>query len=211
MISLQKRLNKNELAVYSVSILIHGMLLLALLFVGIKYYHVKEIRSVVQFVEVTPSKPAKIERSKSMPVKQKIQLPSKIIPVKIHSAEKEISSETLIDSNKIKKKVDISEQTPIDSTELRLKFARTMLDTFLIRNPEFAHYILKQQAKYLMQNQTQRMLTRMGMEKKINNELHKYIQDNFPEGSEHAMSETGGPGMQIPIDGLIDAIKKIFQ
>ena len=41
--------------------------------------------------------------------------------------------------------------------------------------------------------------------------MAKYLKEHFPEGSEHAMSPYGGPGMQIPIDGLIDDIKKIFE
>ncbi len=84
-----------------------------------------------------------------------------------------------------------------------------MLDTFLVRHPEYAKFILQQQAKRLAENR--KAVTRYDIVRKINDELHEYIQKNFPEGSEHAMSPYGGQGMQIPIDGLIDAIKDVFK
>jgi hypothetical protein len=70
---------------------------------------------------------------------------------------------------------------------------------------------LEQQAKELVENKNIKKFSRLELEKRINEEMAKYLKENYPEGSEHAMSPYGGPGMQIPIDGLIDAIKKIFE
>ena len=117
--------------------------------------------------------------------------------------------ESVVDTTITNKKEQIVKSEKPDSTEDDLKFAASLLDTFLVRHPEYAKFILQQQAKRLAENR--KAVTRYDIVRKINDELHEYIQKNFPEGSEHAMSPYGGPGMQIPIDGLIDAIKDVFK
>ena len=87
-----------------------------------------------------------------------------------------------------------------------LKFAETLLDTFLIRYPQYASMVLKQHAKAL----ASKSFTRETLINRINDELHKYIRRNFPEGSEHEINPYTGPGIQIPIDDLINIVKKIF-
>ena len=87
-----------------------------------------------------------------------------------------------------------------------LKFAETLLDTFLIRYPQYASMVLKQHAKAL----ASKSFTRETLINRINDGLHKYIRRNFPEGSEHEINPYTGPGIQIPIDDLINIVKKIF-
>ena len=92
------------------------------------------------------------------------------------------------------------------SNEEYLEFAETLLDTFLVRNPQYASMVLKQKAKAL----ANKSFTRETLINRINDELHKYIQRNYPEGSEHAINPYTGPGLNIPIDDVIDLVKKIF-
>ncbi len=208
--SLKKKLNKDKLIAYCLSILIHAILFFILLFVWIQYFPTKNTSTILQLVEVTPPKPKKIETAKPLP------------PKKIIHHEKEVKHEENVsqkpkkpeiaarDTIKTKQQIVIPENVLTDSTGQNLKFAATLLDTLLARHPEFAQYILKEKSKELVQDKNNKAFSRLEMEIKINNELHKYLKEHFPEGSEHAMSDIGGKGMQIPIDGLIDAIRKIF-
>ncbi len=149
-----------------------------------------------------------IEEPKVKPIAEKIPTIKKLNTEMI--SPREVSGEkTVIDTIKIKQEIKIPSIERSATSGEDLKFAANLLDTFLVRNPEYARFILQQQAKILVK--IEKRFTRYELERKINKQLHEYIQKNFPEGSEHAMNPNVGPGMQIPIDGLIDAIKDIFK
>ena len=205
MISIKNKITIEKLLSVSLSFLLHGLLVLVFLLVEIKFPSSKEKNSILLDIKTSETTSEKVEPFKSPTVKKKINP----IPKTKTKKNPQIKKETIFDTTVTNKKEEVVKKESADSTEDDLKFAATLLDTFLVRHPEYARYILQQQAKRLAQNK--KMFTRYEIERKINDELHEYIQKNFPEGSEHAMSPYGGPGMQIPIDGMIDAIKKIFE
>ena len=203
----KKSLKKERSIAFALSILIHGILFLILLALKVEpspgqgaYY------TILNFVEINPEKPDVIDKKeltvKATPYKQKKENYN-------NNQENMVKEKTVIDTTIEKPKIYKNEQ--IDSSYLSLRFAATLLDSFLIRHPEYGKYILEQQAKELVENKNIKKFSRLELEKRINEEMAKYLKENYPEGSEHAMSPYGGPGMQIPIDGLIDAIKKIFE
>ena len=208
---LKKKPNKRQLSAFSISLLIHALLFLILIFIEVRYYPVKIRGTSIQLIDVSPYLPP--ENSKSVKIQKKINIhkipKKKTEKVKLQSSDKETSS--VIDTASRKPAIALPKPGHPDTGNSALKYASTLLDTFLVRHPEYAKYILQQQAKNLMNNKKDKMFTRLEAENRINDELHKYIKENFPEGSEHAMNPNGGPGMQIPIDGLIEAIKKIFK
>lgn len=206
----KKKLNKDRLIAYCLSILIHGMLLLILLFAWIKYSPTENTSTILQLVEVTPPKPKEIETAKPSPPKKIVHHKKEVKHEENVSQKPKKPEATVIDTTKTKQTIEIPKAVLSDSAGQDLKFAATLLDTLLARHPEFAQYILKEKSKELVQDKNNKAFSRLEMEIKINNELHKYLKEHFPEGSEHAMSDIGGKGMQIPIDGLIDAIRKIF-
>ena len=87
-----------------------------------------------------------------------------------------------------------------------MNFSRTLLDSFLITNPGYSKLILKERVKNLKDT----VSMRQQWEKRINDAIHKYLRENYPEGSEHAINKYTGPGINIPIDDLTDKIKGIF-
>ena len=204
---LKNEINKEKLISFSLSILIHGIIVIVLLLIEINYPSVEKNKPIELDIKIVEPQPEKIETVKPPVVKRKIHLPKKTKQKKIPKVKEEKTA--IIDSTIIKQKEKIVTREKVDSTEENLKFAATLLDTFLVHHPEYARYILEQQAKRLAENK--KIVTRYDIERKINDELHDFIQKNFPEGSEHAMSPYGGPGMQIPIDGIIDAIRDVFK
>jgi len=202
---LKNEINKEKLISFSLSILIHGIIVIVLFLIEINYPSVEKNKPIELNIKIVQPKAEKVETVKPPEVKRKIHYTQKKkeIPKVI---EKKI---VVIDSTVAKQKVKIDTKEKIDSTEENLKFAATLLDSFLVHHPEYARFILEQQAKRLAENR--KIVSRYEMVQKINDELHDYIQKNFPEGSEHAMSPYGGPGMQIPIDGIIDAIRDVFK
>ncbi len=201
---LKKSYKKEKSIAFALSILIHGILFLILLIIVVEPSPgQKSLYTILNFVEVKPEIPNKTKQTvKPIPSERKKET------VKINN-QKNIEEKTIIDTTSEKPKVYKIEQ--VDSSYLSLKFAATLLDSFLVRHPEYSKYILQQQAKELVENKNIKRFSRLELEKRINEEMAKYLKENYPEGSEHAMSPYGGPGMQIPIDGLIDAIKKIFE
>ncbi len=107
--------------------------------------------------------------------------------------------------------ISAKNKSTADTNKIYTLTAEALLDTLLVRHPEYRQYILEQQVKNFSADKKNPLFAKMTIENKINKVLHDYLKENFPEGSEHAMNPNGGPGMQIPIDGLIDAIKKIFK
>lgn len=179
--------------------------------IEIKFLPVRKNNSVVHFIVVSPLKPEKTENLKSLSSGKVVKNLRKTEPEKIIQRQNKKAAETTIDTSEINQKINFSKSEHADTSKERFKYASTFLDSFLVKHPEFARYILQQQAKNLINNKNNSMFAKEDKEKKVNDELHKYLKENFPEGSEHAMDENLGPGIHIPIDGLIDAIRKIFK
>ncbi len=141
--------------------------------------------------------------------------PENIITNKIEQTKKTIfdtiSNKTVLDTASNKVKIFIPKYQFSDTSYSNLKLAATLLDSFLVRHPEYSRYILQLQAKELVENKNIKKFSRLALEQRINEELDKYLKEYYPEGSEHEINPYTGPGLQIPIDGLIDAIKKIFE
>lgn len=165
-------------------------------------------KSTPEYSTITFSKiPAKqnIEKGNKHPTKKKntdnkIKFPDK--------TENKKTIETKIPSDSIIIKNDTTETilTGKDSSNYDLQFAQSVLDTFLVRNPVYAKFILEEQAKGI----AKRKFTRQSIVRKLNDELHKYLKEKYPEGSDHAVNKYTGPGIQIPIGDLINLVKKIF-
>ena len=207
---MNKNLKKDKIISLTLSILIHGFLLFILII--IKLENNSEPRSpylILNFSEY------KQEESKP-PIITKKEIEKPLIPIKpakkegINEKSNKQSDKTEIDSISNEKKIKVTGTVRVDTIYHNLNFAATLLDSFLVRHPEYSHYILQQQAKELVENKNIKKFSRLALEERINEELDKYLKEYYPEGSEHEMNPNGGPGMQIPIDGLIDAIKKIF-
>ena len=90
--------------------------------------------------------------------------------------------------------------------QVYLKYAKTLLDSFLITHPEYRSLILKQQAKELAENK----FSRINLEDKIAQEICIYLKERYPKGPERDFNKYAGPGIQIPIGDLIDLIKDLF-
>ncbi len=217
---LKKNLDKEKAAAFFLSILIHGILILIIIVIKIEYPQVKNSRySVLNFVEIKPEEKNIIEKEKPEQKINNTVLHQKEVPVKIKQQKVEEQLKTVkdttskkndVDSTLNKGKIFISRKQLADTTYHSLKFAATLLDSFLVRHPEYAKYILQEQAKELVENKNIKKFSRLALEQRINEELDKYLQQQYPEGSEHEINPYTGPGLQIPIDDLIDAIKKIF-
>ncbi len=207
MAQLKNKINKEKLISISLSILLHGIFVIILLLIEIKYPSVEKNKPIQLDTKIIQPQPEKVETVKPPTIKGKIHRTQKTKQKESPKIKEE--KESVVDTTITNKKEQIVNSEKPDSTEDELKFAASLLDTFLVRHPEYAKFILQQQAKRLAENR--KAVTRYDIVRKINDELHEYIQKNFPEGSEHAMSPYGGPGMQIPIDGLIDAIKDVFK
>ncbi len=203
----KKITNRNGIISISLSIFIHGIFVIILLLIEIKYPSVKKNKPIELDIKIVLPQPEKVKTIKTPAVKREIHHIQKTKQKEASKVKEE--KETVVDTIIAEQKEKFSNSEKADSTEEDLKFAATLLDTFLVHHPEYAKFILQQQAKRLAENR--KIVTRYDIERKINDELHEYIQKNFPEGSEHAMSPYGGPGMQIPIDGIIDAIRDVFK
>jgi hypothetical protein len=202
---------KEKLNPFIFSLLIHGIILLLFFIIKIEFMpREKTVYSTLNFVETSPPKqqttlkkePVQVSK---IPAKPKIKQEKKIQQKK--EVTKNIVEDTIL--NKEKNTFPIS-KIP-ESTDQRLKFAATLLDSFLVRHPEYALFVLQEQAKDLVKKKNIKEFSRLELEKKINDELDEYLKKFYPEGSEHAMKKYTGPGLQIPLDGFIESIKKIFE
>ena len=117
-----------------------------------------------------------------------------------------INSIIVKDSVKSGTDTTISELEKIKSGDRYLNFSRSPLDSLLISNPGYTKLILKERIKNL--KDTVSIL--LEWEKRINYEIHKYLREYYPEGSENAINKYTGPGINIPIDDLIEIMKGIF-
>jgi hypothetical protein len=216
----KKNLYKEKAAAFLLSVLIHGILILIIIFIKIEYLPVKNSNySLLNFVEIKPEERAITEKKQPEQfVNNTIHNPKKeSVKVKQQKSEEQpktvkdtVSVKSVVDSTVDKRKVFISRKQLEDTTYHSLKFAATLLDSFLVRHPEYGKYILQEQAKELVENKNIKKFSRLALEERINEELDKYLKQHYPEGSEHEINPYTGPGLQIPIDDLVDAIKKIF-
>ena len=117
-----------------------------------------------------------------------------------------INSIIVKDSVKSGTDTTISELEKIKSGDRYLNFSRSPLDSLLISNPGYTKLILKERIKNLKDT----VSIRLEWEKRINYEIHKYLREYYPEGSENAINKYTGPGINIPIDDLIEIMKGIF-
>ena len=205
----KKNLNKEKIIPFILSIIIHTIFILILVIINIeKFSAQRPSYSVLNFIEIKPKK----SEIKSEIDKENIihTIPNKEI-VKVYKPKREEIEKTKVDTALKKQEIQVPGMVALDTSYNRLKFAASLLDTFLVLHPEYSRYILQQQAKALVENKNIKKFSRLALEEKINEEMDKYLKENYPEGSEYAPNPNVGPGMQIPIDGLIDAIKKIFE
>ncbi|MFZ0454327.1 MAG: hypothetical protein WCE54_22630 [Ignavibacteriaceae bacterium] len=217
---LKKKLDKEKAAAFLLSVLIHGVFILIIVFIKIEFNQVKSTGySVLNFVEIKPEEKNIVEKEiPEQKIKNAVHNQKKgPANVKEQKVKEQVSN--LIDTSSVKSDIDttsnkgkiyITRSQLADTTSRSLRFAATLLDSFLVRHPEYGKYILQEQAKELVENKNIKKFSRLALEQRINEELDKYLQQHYPEGSEHEINPYTGPGLQIPIDDLIDAIKKIF-
>lgn len=163
--------------------------------------------SIITFSET----PEKKQTEKRLPkekfiVKEYLQKEKEYSSDKIVTEMNKKKDELLADSLSINKDTGQAFFIESDNSDQYLKLAQSLLDTFLVRNPAYAKMILKEQAKGL----GKKKFAKATLVKRLNEELHKYIQKNYPVGSGHAINQYTGPGLQIPLDKLIDLVSRIF-
>lgn len=164
--------------------------------------------ATISFFESLEKKQTKIIEKKGIQVIKDKQQIRKKSPVENIITENNKKQEIRFFTDTISVKKDSTQTlfTDVDSSQQYLKLAQSLLDTFLVRNPEYAKLILQEQAKGL----AKKKFAREVIVKRLNEALHKYIRENYPEGSRHAINQYTGPGIQIPIDKLINLVLKIF-
>ena len=169
--------------------------------------------TTINFTQVVPPKPStKIKpEEKPQSKKEKIKLPEK--PHEEIQKDEENKITTKLDTTPIQQVYETPQVTYKDTVSPNLKFAKTLLDTFLVLHPEYSKYVLEDQARNLIEDKNNKENIRLAMEKKINDMLHSYIRQQYLGNAGNAALDkyTGpGVGVHVPLDGLIDAVKKLF-
>ena len=189
------------------SVLIHGFAFLAFISIEFRFIMTDEpVYLEIIFDEVTlGNQEEKVESEQS-----------KIDEKRSETNNKTFNPDTLVvKDNYLEKtnhdrlyKSDIRSAEPGEKEKrhIYLKYARTLLDSFLVSHPEYGSLILKQQAKELIENK----ISRFNLEDKITRDIYLYLKERYPEGTEHEINKYAGPGIQIPIGDLIDLIKDLF-
>ncbi|MGB5529693.1 MAG: hypothetical protein WBQ32_06970 [Ignavibacteriaceae bacterium] len=207
MVRTQKRVGFESKLSLLISVLIHGFTFW--IFVLLEYQLITSEEPVyleILFDEVT----IKIPKEEIESVQKKIMKAKSQNSNEMPGADTLVNSEDFIE-NKNDTTLAESEYGSVEASEkekrqMYLKYARTLLDSFLITHPEYSSLILKQQAKELVDNK----FSRLNLEDKIAHDIYLYLKEKYPEGSEHEMNKYAGPGVQIPIDDLIELIKDLF-
>lgn len=190
-----------------VSLLIHGFAFLTLILFEFRFILPKEpVYLEIIFDEVTlksfkeeiKSRQTKINETKPQNISEKL---IKDTPVYKDDFVENTNDTTLSESEYVS-----TEPSEKEKRQVYLKYARTVLDSFLIRHPEYSSLILEQQAKELIENK----FSRLNLEDKIAQEIYLYLKERYPEGPEQDINKYTGPGIQIPIGDLIDIIKDLF-
>jgi hypothetical protein len=91
-------------------------------------------------------------------------------------------------------------------TAEQLKFALTLLDSLLVLHPGYKRFILTEQLKSLKEESSP--FTKP--EIRLNTFIRKLLKENYPEGSDNGVYDKLNPGINIPIDKLIDFVKDII-
>ena len=198
----EKQLNKKPVFL---SILVHIILLITFMFFQFGNSSTSEPGySTILFSEI----PAKTTEEDKTVTKRQLEKEPVIKNEKPVIAEKIVIKQTeiIMDSSLTSKDTSVVSSVINDDDYNYLQFAQSLLDTFLVRNPVYAKFILKEQAKGI----AKRKFSRQTLVKKLNDELHKYFKEKYPEGSDQAINENVGPGLQIPIGDVINLVKKIF-
>lgn len=190
-----------------ISLLIHGFTFWALILFEYELITANEsVYLEVLFDEVIIKSPKEVIESKQR----------KITETRAQSINEKPGKDTLLIKGNL---VDNTKDTTLsefenssiepDENEKRqvyLKYAKTLLDSFLITHPEYSSLVLKQQAKELAENK----FSRLNLEKKITEEIYIYLKERYPKGPERDFNKYAGPGIQIPIGDLIDLIRGLF-
>lgn len=189
------------------SICLHTFIFIILAFINIGDENIKQPR----YINLTFSE---FERQKNEEKSESQQKDTKVIKAKKNKDNSEVDllqhsdlvtieiEDTIIN----KPEIVISDSAEVEGREQYLKFARSLLDSFLISNPSYSKLILIEQIKGLKDS----AFALQNLERKINDDLHKYLKENYPEGSDNAINKYTGPGISIPIDDLIDILGGIF-
>jgi hypothetical protein len=199
----------------ALSVLLHGLLLIILVFINARYTTGPAPEyTTINFTQVIPPKPSTKRKPEEKPQskKEKIKLPEK--PHEEIQKDEENKITTEIDTTPIQQVYEAPQVTFRDTVSPNLKYAKTLLDTFLVLHPEYSKYILEEQARDFIRDGKNKVNTRLAMERKINDMLHKYIRQQYlGNAGNAALDKYPGPGVgaHVPLDGLIDAVKKLFE
>ena len=203
---------KKRIFAFVLSLLLHGIGLLIFIIIELEYIdHKKDTYTTITFIEVNPYQSIQKKEAELQPERDIVRPLKKKEPTKSNLQADETTIKVSRDTSENRQEIYVTETETTDSSNENLKFAESLLDSFLILYPEYSRYILKEQAKNIKGNPNDKRFSRIALEKRINDELHKYISEKFPEGSQHEINKYTGPGLNIPIGDLIDIIRKIFQ
>jgi len=198
---------ENKLALF-LSVFLHGVTLVICLFMKYEFdaYKISSY-SVITFTEISSRK--SIEKSEVVQ--------EEINETKTKHFIKKSEEETPLVKNEISNMTEdtsisksdflTSKSEKAEDSEKYLRFARTLLDTFLITHPEYSSLILIEQTKTLKDDK----FSRRNLERKLNDEIHTYLSEKYQKGSDHAINKYTGPGVNIPIGDLVDIVKNIFE
>jgi hypothetical protein len=120
--------------------------------------------------------------------------------------ENEIISFLIDESVSIKSDTSVIKPDPSKYVAEQLKLARTLLDTFLILHPEYRKLIFAEHSKTLGED----LFPFTKPETRMNTYIRRLLNETYPEGADHAIFSKLNPGINFPIDKLIDLAKKIF-
>lgn len=190
-----------------ISVLIHGFAFLVFVLFEYKFITAEEpVYLEILFDEVAIKSPKeeinfgqeKIDETKSQNIDEKTYTDTLVNNDDFYDNTRDTALSEFEDSS--------IESNENEKRQVYLKYAKTLLDSFLITYPEYSSLILKQQAKELAGNK----LSRLNLEEKIAQEIYIYLKERYPKGPERDFNKYAGPGIQIPIGDLIDLIKDLF-
>jgi len=189
------------------SVVLHGILLAILAFVKIGEENIKQPRYITLAISGSVKQKPEEKSEPKLKFGKEINSRTKSVQNELDiSPEESAVVIEVVDSINNKPEIVISDSAEENGREQYLKFARSLLDSFLVSNPSYGKLILIEQIKGLKDS----AFALQNLERKINDDLHKYLRENYPEGSANAINKYTGPGINIPIDDLIDIIGGIF-
>ena len=190
-----------------ISVLIHGLAFWILVLSEYELISTEEsVYLEILFDEVTIKSSKEEIESVQKKIKETRSHSINEIPITDTLVNKNYFVEAANDTTSSESEYSSVEPSEKEKKQLYLKYARTLLDSFLISHPEYRRLILKQQAKELAEYK----FSRLNLEKKIAQEIYIYLKERYPKGPERDFNKYAGPGIQIPIGDLIDLIKDLF-